>query len=189
MSCSLWPWFLHSRCRVWPCSVMLGDGDRMVENRFSLVSVCLSLTFSDVCGHIPHCATLVKSVGNVIRVSGLRLQDARGSGFHVCQKRGLDPPSHHRNYVCVCAPSQQAFVVVTRCPLRIGKSCDVRGSGWIVSWPVFHRSWKHCQFCGTMHIAVALVGQKLSNERVLLQEMPLLRESDTTTRDQHSPHH
>ena len=46
----------------------------------------------------------------------------------MCQKRGLDPPSHHRNYVCVCAPSQQAFVVFTRCPLRIGKSCDVRGS-------------------------------------------------------------
>ena len=46
----------------------------------------------------------------------------------MCQKRGLDPPSHHHNFVCVCAPSQQAFVVVTRCPLRIGKSCDVRGS-------------------------------------------------------------
>ena len=92
------------------------------------MSVCLSSTFSDVCGHIPHCASLAKPVGTSYVFLVLRLQDARGSGFCVCQKRGLDPPSHHRNFVCVCAPSQRAFVVVTRCPLTIGKPCDVRSS-------------------------------------------------------------
>ena len=32
-------------------------------HRFSLVRVCLSCAFRDVCGHIPHCASLVKPVG------------------------------------------------------------------------------------------------------------------------------
>ena len=95
--------------------------------------------------------------------------------------RSAKPPSSF------CVPSQRAFVVVTRCPLGIGKPCDVRGSDGLFRDMCF-TDLGHIQPCGTTHIAVALIGQKLSNERGLLQETPLLRESDTKTGDQHSPH-
>ena len=63
---SLCPWFLHTSSLQSVALQSDAGSDGAFSNggnKFSLVSVCLSWTFSDVCGHIPHCASLVKSVG------------------------------------------------------------------------------------------------------------------------------